>query len=318
MLFRPVVLAELDRIAAYPADGPVPLIGEERFRGDFAERQYRPEWSWVAEGDDGEWVARALWWGRADSTHPAALDCLHVSGAVADPAAVAAGLLEAGHGALKAAGATTLPLYNLLSLPGTWESDPATADAVSWRREAVRRAGLTREFERLQLAWTPAAPLPPEPTRLVFSEAEDEAFLDVFRRVAEGSLDVHTRGEVAAHGVETLAREDLEYYRDAPGERSWWRLAHLPDGTLAGFAIPSATPYARNVGYLGVLPELRGRGLIDDLLAWITRFHAEAGADRITATTDRVNAPMANAFARAGYETTEIRINFEPEPAASE
>ena len=93
----------------------------------------------------------------------------------------------------------------------------------------------------------------------------------------------------------------MQFYLDCPGERSWWRLARLPDGILAGLAIPSATPYARNVGYVGVVPEERGRGLIDDLLAEITRFHAAAGADRITATTDMNNRPMAAAFDRAGY-----------------
>lgn len=108
-----------------------------------------------------------------------------------------------------------------------------------------------------------------------------------------------------------LAREDMAFYLDCPGERSWWRLAELPDGTLAGLAVPSATPYHRNVGYLGVVPEQRGQGLIDEILAEITRFHAAAGAERITATTDTVNAPMAAAFDRAGYEVTEIRLVLE-------
>ncbi|MFD4049966.1 GNAT family N-acetyltransferase, partial [Streptomyces sp. NPDC058611] len=42
-----------------------------------------------------------------------------------------------------------------------------------------------------------------------------------------------------------------------------------------------------------------------------TRFHAAAGADRVTATTDTVNVPMAAAFDRAGYEVTEIRLVLE-------
>ena len=61
------------------------------------------------------------------------------------------------------------------------------------------------------------------------------------------------------------------------------------DGTLVGFAIPSATPYHRNVGYLGVVPELRGCRYVDDILCEITRFHAADGANRITATTDVPN-----------------------------
>ena len=79
-------------------------------------------------------------------------------------------------------------------------------------------------------------------------------------------------------------------------------------GCPIGFALPSATPYHRNVGYLGVLPAWRGRGFVDDLLGEITRVHAGSGAATITATTDTTNAPMAAAFTRAGYQTTEVRL----------
>jgi RimJ/RimL family protein N-acetyltransferase len=85
-------------------------------------------------------------------------------------------------------------------------------------------------------------------------------------------------------------------------------LAHIRDGALAGLAIPSATPYHRNVGYLGVVPQLRGRGYVTDILAAITRFHAADGAERITATTDLGNHPMAAAFERSGYRNTEVRL----------
>ncbi|GAA2868558.1 hypothetical protein GCM10020220_067420 [Nonomuraea rubra] len=66
---------------------------------------------------------------------------------------------------------------------------------------------------------------------------------------------------------------------------------------MAGMAIPSATPYSVNVGYLGVVPEFR-RGYVDEVLGEITRIHAGNGESRITATTDLGNAPMAAAFRR--------------------
>lgn len=53
-------------------------------------------------------------------------------------------------------------------------------------------------------------------------------------------------------------------------------------------------------GYLGVVPEHRGRGYADDLLGECTRFLAvEQDAERIVANTDVGNVPMAAAFARA-------------------
>jgi RimJ/RimL family protein N-acetyltransferase len=85
-------------------------------------------------------------------------------------------------------------------------------------------------------------------------------------------------------------------------------VAYTPDGQLAGLAIPSATPYGPNVGYLGVLPELRGNGYVDDILAELTRMQAKRGAARITAPTDLGNAPMAAAFGRAGYRNVQARI----------
>ncbi|MGR4881557.1 GNAT family N-acetyltransferase [Streptomyces sp. LARHCF249] len=308
MFFRAATAdpADLDRALAYPADGPVPALTAERIREELDGNRFRPEWIWFAEDGDGQVLARALWWGRGDSERPIALDCLQVRSSVADPAALAAGLLAAGHAAFG-----ILPVYNV-SLPRGWRADPAVADAVAWRRKAAYEAGLTSEIERLRYEWTPAAGTPAEPTgRLVFREGTDEEFLDAFVRLSAGSLDLHTQAELRSMDAEQLAREDIEFYRDCPGERAWWRLAELPDGALAGMAIPSATPYHRNVGYLGVVPEQRGRGLIDEILAEITRFHAAAGAERITATTDTVNIPMAAAFDRAGYEVTEIRLVME-------
>ncbi|WP_404958537.1 GNAT family N-acetyltransferase [Streptomyces sp. 147326] len=312
MFFRAATAdpADLDRAVAYPADGPVPALTAEKIREELEGNQFRPEWIWLAEDEDGEVLARALWWGRGDSERPIALDCLQVRACVADPAAVAAGLLEAGHAAFG-----KLPVYNI-SLPRGWREDPETVAAVAWRQEAAYKAGLTREIERLRYEWTAAAGTPEATGRLVFRDGTDEEFLDAFTRLSAGSLDLHTQTELRSMDAEQLAREDIEFYLDCPGERSWWRLAHLPDGTLAGMAIPSATPYHRNVGYLGVVPEQRGRGLIDEILGEITRFHAAEGAERITATADTVNVPMAAAFDRAGYEVTEIRLVLEEPPRA--
>jgi RimJ/RimL family protein N-acetyltransferase len=304
---------ELDHVLALTSDEPVWRLSADAYRSEAAQQQYRPEWTWAAWGPDGQVLARALWWGQSDSERPLALDCLAVVDDVptAERAALAAALLRAGHRSFREAGAETPPLYNLMRLPGGWRDDPAYAAAVTWRQDAARRAGLSVEVERLQFEWTPPMPLPAAPERLVFSpEPDDDLFLEAMRRVAEGTLDAHTRESEAANGPETTARESLQFYLDRPGKREWWRLAHTRDGTLVGLAIPSATPYARNVGYLGVVPELRGRGYVSELLAEITRFHAADGAERVTATTDLGNRPMAVALARAGYRNTEVRLIF--------
>lgn len=308
MSFHPITESDQDRALSIPVTEPVWWLAADAWRAEAVQRQYRPEWTWIAE-DGGRILARAVWWGQTDSEHPLALDCLVTDDRVTDRAGDAAELLTVAHQAFLAAGAERPPLYNIMKLPGGWRDDPATAAAVAWRQDAAHRAGLTAEVERLQYEWTPDAGIPEPGRRLVFSpEPDDEVFLQALLRVAEGSLDAHTRENEAAHGAEATAREALEFYGDRPGKREWWRLARTPDGALAGLAIPSATPYNRNVGYLGVVPELRGQGLVAEILAEITRFHAAEGADRITATTDLSNRPMAAAFDRAGYRNTEVRV----------
>ncbi|MGI5185892.1 GNAT family N-acetyltransferase [Dactylosporangium sp. CA-152071] len=315
-MIRAATPDDIDRVAAVVVDEPVGWISAERFRADLAARMYRPEWTWIAERD-GQIIARALWWGRAGDTHPVALDCLSVDPSVPDRAALAAALLRAGMSAL---GAPAAPQFTV-SVAAGWRDDPATAAAVGWRRDAAIAAGLTDEVERLRFEWTPgpvaSGVAGRERDRLVFQEASDEEFLHAFRRVASGSLDVQTRRSVAADGIDAAARSEMDFYLGCPGDRSWWRIVTTGDGVLVGLAVPSATPYHRNVGYLGVVPEMRGHGYVDDILGEITRIHAADGAQVITATTDATNAPMAAAFVRAGYRTTEIRIVYSA-PVAGE
>jgi len=65
------------------------------------------------------------------------------------------------------------------------------------------------------------------------------------------------------------------------------------------------------IAYLGVLPEHRGRGRVDAILAEGTRvLSAQPDVPRIRAATDVANVPMAKAFARLGYVNFERAINM--------
>lgn len=302
MLYRSVAEAELGQVRTSFTPGPVCWLTGAKFDDELAAGQYRPGRVWIAE-DAGAPVAVAVWWSRAGDSKPFALDHLWVAEGVDDRVSVATELLSAAHRAFGA-----FPEFHL-RLPIGWREQPDAVAALAWRQEAAVRAGLTEELERLQYRWTPESGLPAAGQRLVFRpEPDDEAFLDVFRRVAVGSLDTISRRNVVALGADAAARDDLSVYGSVPETRDWWRLAYTSDGTLAGFGIPWRNPYGRNVGYLGVLPELRGNGYIDEVLADITRFHAAAGAERITATTDLVNVPMQRAFERGGYRNIEVRF----------
>ncbi|MDX6337564.1 MAG: hypothetical protein QOG05_4904 [Streptosporangiaceae bacterium] len=314
MRIRPTTEADLDRVLARPATEPVGLIPAGRFLDELARHQYRPEWTWIAE-DAGRILAHAIWWGFGESAYPLALDSVDADESLADRAALAAELIAAGQRALRPPGGEIAPRFEI-SLPVGWRSDPAVVAAFGWRRDAAARAGLTGELERIRFEWTADAGLPRSSGRLALRpEPDDDVFLDVFRQIAVGSLDVITRREVALLGADRQAREDMGIYLSMPGDRDWWRLAYTAaDGRLAGMILPNRNTDSAVVGYLGVLPGLRGRGYISDLVAETTRFHAGRGEPRIAATTDTTNLPMAAAFERAGYRAYGIRYVLSEPP----
>src|ERR1700733_8996953 len=225
-----------------------------------------------------------------------------------DRPGLAVNLLGEAHEQFLDGGMSVLPAYHVF-LPTGWRDQPDVVAALQWRQQAAQRAGLTRQLERLRYQWTPAAGLPAHPGRLEFrAEPDDEAFLAAFLRVAEGSLDATTTEGAAAVGAYRQARDAMRYYLSMPSPRDWWRLAYTPQGGLAGLAIPARNADGPVVAYLGVVPELRGNGYIDDLLAEVTHLLAAAGARWIQADTDLASRPMAAAFQRAGYRNFAVRM----------
>ncbi|MDP4511261.1 GNAT family N-acetyltransferase [Nonomuraea turcica] len=314
MHFRTAVEGDLDRLLGCVVDESISWAHPDRLLSFLESGNYRYDRIWIAEDGD-RILARAVWWGFPGGDQPLAMDCLYVHPSVEDRVGLAADLLR--HAFTESG---ERPAYHVF-LSNGWRDDPKATAAIAWRWEAAGRAGLTEELERLRYEWTADEPVPEPSQRLVFrGDDDDEAFVAAFRRVAVGSLDYDTRQGLLTMDPETQAREDVNAYKSMPGNRSWWRLAYTKDGDLAGVALPSANNAGPVVGYLGVVPEHRGHGYVDDLLAEITRSHAERGVQRIVADTDLGNVPMARAFERAGYRNFSIRLvlSAKPEIAADD
>jgi RimJ/RimL family protein N-acetyltransferase len=299
---RTTVEADLGTILSLIEQQSVNTVTLDRFRQYIDEGYYRNDWMWVVE-EDGTIQALAIWWGAPDEDHPFSIDGLYYVGD-GDPVPVWTALIE--HTVTSRPADAEPPEYHFF-LDSDWQDKPDVVAALEPRRQAAAAVGLTEITDRLRYEWKPAYGLPPRSTRLRFEPADDDAFVDVFGRVSEGSLDAATAREIARLGVEGAAREELELYKSMPGDRAWWRLAYDADGKLIGFAIPSANAGGPVVGYLGVLPEHRGHRYIDDLLAEITHQLAETGAEQIRADTDFGNVPMAKSFERQGYRNFAVR-----------
>ncbi|QKW07963.1 GNAT family N-acetyltransferase [Streptomyces sp. NA04227] len=256
---------------------------------------YRPEWTWVALRD-GVVVARAAWWAPPEAPQPTGLDWFDFTDAEA---------------AVQLLRAAPFHVEYSLMLPPDWRANPRVRAEAEARTAAIEAAGFRKLVERYRYAWTSDCPLPERTGRLEYRPATDEAVLrDVVRRIQEDSLDAHDLHDIAEFGTEKAVDILLDILDSMPSPRSWWRLAHTPDGEIAGLHVPARNSSGPCVGFIGVVPEQRGHGYARDLLIECTQDLVAHGATRIIAATDQGNFPMAAHFAAVGYPVSEERVDF--------
>ncbi|WP_049579602.1 GNAT family N-acetyltransferase [Streptomyces sp. SBT349] len=293
----------------------LPYALNEELGDDLAAGRRRPEWMWVALRGD-HLLARVAWWGRTGDDTPFLLDILDFDdsddggGGDGDRVDIGVRLLRTAMAAVLPAG-TRPPEYSRF-LPPDWRAGEVTRRAVEDRMAALERTGARPLVERLRLEWRPGTPIPEPRGRLAFRPVRDtEEILALMTRVLDGTLDAHGRDDLGRMSAREAAvghyEAELAHYRSP---RDWWRIATLPDGEPVGFLTPARNDYNPVIGYLAVLPEHRGNGYIDEILAEGTRILSAQGVPRIRAATDCGNTPMANAFQRAGYVTFERTITM--------
>lgn len=289
----------------------LPYVLNEELDGDLARGRRRPDWMWVAARGD-RLLARAAWWSRPGDDTPFLLDVFDIDDSLPGPARLATGarLLHTAMAATLPAGSPR-PDYSRLIPPG-WRENTLTRQAVQDRMTILERTGARMFVERLRLEWRPGTPISPPGRRLVFRPVQDAGeLLTLMTQALDRTLDAHSRDELARMSARDAAvrhyQGELAHYTSP---RDWWQIATLPAGKPAGFVIPARNDYNPIIAYLAVLPEHRGNGYINDILAEGTRILARHDVPRIRASTDLGNTPMANAFQRAGYVHFEREIKM--------
>lgn len=296
----------------------LPYLLNDELADDLAQGRRRPSWMWVALDGD-RLLARLSWWCRPQDDAPFLLDLLDVDDDAddVDRVAVASELLRTANAALFPDGVpipqgTTPPPEFLRFDVADWREDERSRRRMEERLAVVEASGAVPLVERLRFGWRNANPLPEDSGRLAFRGIEGtEDILGLMARALEGTLDTHDRLDLREHSAEEVAAANFaDEFANYATPRSWWRVAMLPDGTPVGFVIPARNAYHPIIAYIAVLPEHRGNGYIDDLLAEGTRVLASEGATYARAATDVGNVPMARAFTRAGYETISGVVNM--------
>jgi RimJ/RimL family protein N-acetyltransferase len=301
MRTRPVRAEELDFFVEVAGSPEHRREVEHYLESMFVAGSMRSEWCFVAEEEDRP-LGRVAFWTLPGMEEPFALVLLDVPWD-GDYTVVGTRLLVDVLNEARRLGAKEIE--HVLDAP---PMQPQFQHYPDKRVELLESVGFAfrRETGRFEWRGEPNT----EPERLSFrtlEEVGEDAFVDAMRRVSEGTLDREIREERERLGPKEAARDFFEDARRVKHEPSWWRLAYSrPEGELVGLVMPAEPPAFLTIFYVGVVPEMRGLGYVDDLLAAGTATLLEAraryGNERpLRADTDVANAPMAAAFERAGW-----------------
>jgi RimJ/RimL family protein N-acetyltransferase len=273
----------------------------------FAAGSMRPEWCFVLEDGDRA-VGRVALWTLPKAEEPLDAVLLDVPWN-GEYLSLGELLLVDVLGEARALGAEEIG--HVLDSPPMW---PQFQQHTEERAELLRLAGFALKRETVRFEWRGAS-VPEASGRLEFRALEDvgeETFVDAVARVTEGTLDRDMSEEREKQGPREAAREFFGEEQAMEYEPGWWELAYdKPDGNLVGLIMPARNPTSPVIDYIGVVPERRGEGYVDDLLARGAATLLKAGADLLRADTDTANVPMAAAFRRAGYAEFAKRCEYE-------
>lgn len=304
---RPMRADELDLFVEASSESRHPREIKQYIESMFAAGSMRPEWCFVIEGEDRP-IGRVALWTLPGMSEPLDLVLLDLRWEEPDHPTTGTRLLRRVLEEARDLGAREVGY--VLDAPPMW---PQWQYYPKERAGMLVRAGFIVERETIRFEWRSGNAPPSVPERLVFRSLEEvgkAAFVDAVVRVSEDTLDREIWNEREERGPEKAGREFFEMESKLEHDPSWWRLAYTPEGDLVGLIMASKNPTSPVIGYIGVVPEHRGRGYADDLLATGTDILRSAGAEQVRADTDIHNAPMALAFRRAGYTEFATRREY--------
>jgi len=268
----------------------------EGFREVLEEGSTRPEWSFIAESG-GELLARAGFLSQdppADAPVEIYLFGLWVQWD--KPLAVTAAVEM-----LK----TALPIVAKVGAPVDARTNPAVHDDFEQRRALFESAGMGLFQEKQGHTWQADANDRPIRSPLLtfhsYAELPRHEFLAVLSRGPAGTLDRNDRYYYSLTGPVGWAKV-MEGFL-GPGDEDTWKVGYDAAGVPVGYVMLSAfdEDATGTIAHIGVVPEQRGNGYVNDLLAEATADAADRGFSTILSDTDVLNSPMIAAFERAGH-----------------
>ena len=216
-------LTDADEVDFFNA---LPYALNHEVAADLEQRRRRPEWTWLAVRD-GRLLGRLALWSQSDAAEPAQLDIFDIDESLADDEqrAVGTALLRAAQSEVLDGLATAPEIARYL--PADWREHAASRSGTELRIALLEETGARFVVERLRLEWTPASGIPAADRRLTFRDfASDEEMLALTTRVLDGTLDAHSREDLAGAAPREVAERQFEQeFARYTSPRDWWRVA---------------------------------------------------------------------------------------------
>lgn len=184
----------------------------------------------------------------------------------------------------------------------------------SMLREAALAAGFKLFQEKRFYCWNERQPAREDSVCLSYRNVNEvglERYAQLLAASGQGTLDRNDRWYREQAGSDNWGKAFMGYFEAANG-KTWLVAFNGSDEPLGLIAVSSlAEPNTATITYVGVLPDRRGAGVIDELLRKGVREARRYGCNAMRSDADVENLPMCAAFERNGHLASCMpRINW--------
>jgi RimJ/RimL family protein N-acetyltransferase len=170
------------------------------------------------------------------------------------------------------------------------------------RRRLMEECGMKLFQEKQGFSWADDGTPIEVPNRLDFRTIDEigpDAYRSVMARCGDGTLDRNDRYYWGGCGADNWAAQMTALVDDA--DAPMWLEGYKGDSPVGYVAVAREPDWGSTIVHIGVVPEHRGNGYIDDLLAAGTAAAQRNGIGTMLSDVDVLNKPMMKAMRRAGH-----------------
>jgi len=132
----------------------------------------------------------------------------------------------------------------------------------------------------------------------IFPQAEIVSLIEQTSKFSDDSQTRYFQRSLGSYGDAKLTLETMEL---APHEASWWLVALGPGGQKVGLILPVLNYGELTIGFIGLLPGFRGRGIASYLLEQFFPIANRSGHSAIYAEVDKKNKSMQRTVSKSGF-----------------